>query len=265
MTKMAKIARTGLFFCFLILSGCKEVLFSNLDQVEVNQMVTVLQAAGLPSSRNQAADGTYELLVDSSQIGVAVLLLQEEGLPRANYLDLGEVFADTGIVGTPFEERARFMHALNQEFSQTISEIDGVQSARVHVVLPQAERFDRSEQEASAVVAIYHQSEFDALTIVPTVKTMMAHGVPDLNYDNVAVSLFPIGGATLQVRQNSGIISSVEASPVTEANLSLPMERGGNLATLLFFGLLALTSATIFMGTAGVKRLVSGVIRRVKR
>ena len=202
-----------ILFTLVSLSGCKEVLYSNLDEREVNQMVAVLQAADVPSSRKMNTDGLYDILVEKNQIGASVLLLQNEGLPRQKFADLGEVFQDKGIVGTPFQERARFMYALNQELSSTIANIDGVQEARVHIVLPETQRFDRSEQNATAAVAIYYQSGFDAQTIVPTVKNMLAHAVPDLSYDGVSVSLFDVGGAQLMVKP-SRLSGAAEASEI---------------------------------------------------
>ncbi|MEP3296839.1 MAG: hypothetical protein ABJO27_10235, partial [Pseudoruegeria sp.] len=145
----------------------------------------------------------------------------EEGLPRQKFASLGEVFANTGIVGTPFEERARFMHAMNQEMANTISAIDGVREARVHVVLPESARFDREGKRASAAVAIYYNEMFDAQRIIPTVKTMMAHSIPELNYNDVAVSFFAVGGAQLQLPRSNGLNGTAEAATPHINNLAL--------------------------------------------
>jgi type III secretion protein J len=232
-------ARFALLFCALAVTGCKEVLYSNLDEIEANQMVAVLQAAEVSSGRKKNVDGMYEILVEGSQIGVAVLLLQDQGLPRKKFVTLGEVFADTGIVGTPFEERARFMHAMNQEMASTISAIDGVREARVHVVLPESARFDRDGKSASAAIAIYYNEVFDAQKIVPTVKTMMAHSIPELNYDNVAVSLFPVGGAQLQVSPARSFIQTAEASVLPTSSSSIPLTLNIEKKSILSFILLA--------------------------
>ncbi|MEP2783352.1 MAG: type III secretion inner membrane ring lipoprotein SctJ [Pseudoruegeria sp.] len=243
-----RAAQILLFVCALTVAGCKEVLYSNLDEMEVNQMVAVLQAAEVPTSRNKDVDGMYEILVETAQIGVAVLLLQEEGLPRQKFASLGEIFADTGIVGTPFEERARFMHAMNQEMASTISAIDGVREARVHVVLPESARFDREGKRASAAVAIYYNEVFDAQQIVPTVKTMMAHSVPELNYDDVAVSLFAVGGAQLHIPPTNSFISMAEASPLRTSNLTVMSRQVGwnpmSILTATLIAIIALIIAT---------------------
>lgn len=222
----------------LLLTGCKEVLFSDLDELEANQMVAVLQAADVASTRRVNADGRYELLVEKAHIGASVLLLQNEGLPKQKFSTLGEIFADTGIVGTPFEERARFMHALNQELASTISAIDGVREARVHIVLPEQSRFDRAGKEASAAVAIYYRSDFEAQNIVPTVKTLLAHSVPELSYDDVAVSLFSASGAQLMVNSQQSM-GAVEASPGTIRRGVTLQSSLTNPATLISYAALA--------------------------
>lgn len=234
--------RVVLLGACLAIAGCKEVLYSNLDEIEVNQMVAVLQAADVAADRSQDADGFYAIHVEKAQIGAAVLLLQNEGYPRQKFANLGQIFADTGIVGTPFEERARFMHALNEELAMTISSIDGVREARVHIVLPEAARFDREGKVATAAVAIYHQEGFDAQTIVPTVKTMMAHSVPELTYDQVSVSLFAAGGARLQISPARSFIATAEAS--TTGPLAFALDFGGNQnGPLIALALLAAITA----------------------
>lgn len=232
-------ARLVLVAVIVLLTGCKEVLFSDLDELEANQMVAVLQAADVASTRRVNADGRYELLVEAAHIGASVLLLQNEGLPKQKFSTLGEIFADTGIVGTPFEERARFMHALNQELASTISAIDGVREARVHIVLPEQSRFDRAGKEASAAVAIYYRSDFEAQNIVPTVKTLMAHSVPELSYDDVAVSLFSASGAQLMISPQQSI-GAVEASSGSMVRRGLTLQSSlTNPATLMSYAVLA--------------------------
>ena len=66
---------------------------------------------------------------------------------------VGVVFKKTGMVSSPSEERIRFMDAIAQDLSQTISMIDGVVDARVHVVLPENDPFAKNTLPSSAAVA----------------------------------------------------------------------------------------------------------------
>lgn len=189
-----------LLIAVLVVSGCKEVLFSNLDETEANEMVAVLAAAGLPASRSRDKDNVYELLVHKEHVAAATTLLRKDGFPRPKFQTLGDVFSADGIVGTPFEQHARYIFAMNEELSHTISSISGVQSARVFVTSPPKDRYARTPPVASASVTINYENGFDMRREVSKIKTIVAHSVPNLNYDKVAVALFAAHGPSVRVK-----------------------------------------------------------------
>jgi type III secretion protein J len=190
--------------CCLALTGCKEILFSNLDETEANEMVAILAAAGIHASRDRDKDNIYAISVTEDDIPVATTLLRNEGYPKQKFESLGDVFSAEGIVGTPFEQQARYIHAMNQELSMTISSIAGVKSARVFVTAPVKDRYERAAVPASASVMINYEPGFDAEAYVAKIKVLVAHSLPNLEYDNVAVALFPTSGPTVQVSQPDG-------------------------------------------------------------
>ena len=55
---------------------------------------------------------------------------------RNDFQSLGEIFPGDGLIVSPYEQRVRTMHALNQEIARSLTTITGVRNARVHVVLP---------------------------------------------------------------------------------------------------------------------------------
>lgn len=196
--KQSRVLRVCLCLLLpLFLMACKEPLYSSLDEIQVNEMLAVLEGAGIQSDRTRDKDGNYALNVEKDDIAAAVIVLRREGYPKRRFATLGDVFPNEGIVGTPFEERARFMFALNEELSHTISEIDGVRSARVQVMIPAPERFGDVIRPASAAVALHYERAFEPSRLVPTIKTLVEHSVPDLEYENVTVALFQAGGAQM--------------------------------------------------------------------
>jgi len=56
------------------------------------------------------------------------------------------------------------IYALSEELSRTVSEIDGVISARVHVVLPENDPLRRDLVPSSASVFIRHDSSLRSTT-----------------------------------------------------------------------------------------------------
>ncbi|MGI4979447.1 MAG: type III secretion system inner membrane ring lipoprotein SctJ, partial [Janthinobacterium lividum] len=120
----------------LLLAGCQTDLYTNLTERDANEMVALLQRHAVSASKVRQKDGRDTLVVEKQQFAQAVDLLREAGLPRKTFESMGDVFQPSGLVASPMQERARFLWALGQELSRTISDIDGVVTARVQVVLP---------------------------------------------------------------------------------------------------------------------------------
>lgn len=196
----------------LFLSACQTELYSGLTEREANEIVAALLDAGIPASKEAARSGEeITVLVDKSRFSEAMALLNAKGLPSARYESLGDVFQKEGIVSSPVEERARFIYALSQELSQTIAEIDGVLSARIHVVLPETDMLGRDFQPSSASVFIRHVPDIPVEQFLPNIKLLVANSIEGLVYDNVTVVTVPAldvtsGAATpLELAQFAGI------------------------------------------------------------
>ena len=121
----------------------------------------------------------------------AMMLLQAYGLPREKFDSLGDVFRKEGFVSSPLEERARLNHALSQEISHTVSSIDGVVMARVHLVVPERMQLDNVVKPSSASVFVKHRPDIDLQNHIGKIKAMVVNGVENLPVENVTVALFP--------------------------------------------------------------------------
>jgi type III secretion protein J len=213
-------------------SGCKEVLYSGLTENEANEMVAILTASGVEASRNRDKKGIYELSVAGSDIAASVEILGERGYPKQQFESLGEVFSADGIIGTPFEQNARFIHAMNEELSHTISSITGIREARVLITSPTKGRYDRTAPPASASVTIQHEEWFNAVENSTKIKQIVAYSVANLDYDNVAVLAFPVGSPAINDPATAGNIPANEHSsaatpvPAPAGTLSLAGSTG---------------------------------------
>ncbi len=202
------LSRTGFCLVFVLsLAACKETLHRDLTEREANEIFSVLDISGIPTSRKyDTANGTYDVLVDKDHISRAVNVLDARNLPRENFMTMGEVFAGDGFVSTPFEEKARYIFALNQELAQSLTFIEGVAQARVHVVLPEPNRITQQTEDAGASVFIFYHSGFDLQTATAQIKTAIASSVDGLSYENVSIAAFAqptfeTNAATLTVAQ----------------------------------------------------------------
>ncbi|UVO30369.1 type III secretion system inner membrane ring lipoprotein SctJ [Bradyrhizobium arachidis] len=184
----------------LPLIGCKADLYTKVQEREANEMLAVLLKNGVDSVRVAAKDGTSTIQVEQSQIALSIDLLNAEGLPRHSFKSLGEVFNAAGLIASPTEERARYVYALSEELSRTISDIDGVLSARVHVVLPKNDLLRRDATPSSASVFIRHDSKADLSILLPQIKMLVANSIEGLSYDKVAVVFVSVERPALEQR-----------------------------------------------------------------
>lgn len=199
----------------LFLAGCsEESLYSNLSEQEANEMVAALSLAGLDASKQKLKGDNFSVSTSSDDFALAVQLLKNNGLPRQHYDTLGEVFAKEGFVSSPLEERARLNHALSQEIAATLSSIDGVVLARVHLAVPPKNDLNDTAAASSASVFVKHRQDVDLAGSVSLIKALVVNGIENLAYENVTVALFESGGDGWQP------VVDVIPLPVQSANAS---------------------------------------------
>ena len=187
MKKMALIALGG-----ILLSGCdKEVaLHSQLEERQANLVMAALLDGGISCHKTPGDEGLWNVMISESRFAEAANLLESKGLPRRAYQGVAEVFKKTGMVSSPSEERIRCMDALAQDLSRTISGIDGVVDARVHVVLPENDPFAKNSLPSSAAVAIRSRWNADITDLVPSIKNLVKNSIEGLKYEKIAVTVF---------------------------------------------------------------------------
>ena len=176
----------------LLLAGCDKeaMLHSSLEERQANLVMAALMDAGIDCRKEPGEEGTWNVLCAGAKFAEAVNLLERQGLPRRAHQGVGEVFKKTGMISSPSEERIRFMDALAQDLAKTISMIDGVVDARVHVVLPENDPFARNVQPSSAAVAIRARWDSDLTDLVPSVKGLVKNAIEGLAYEKIQVTIF---------------------------------------------------------------------------
>lgn len=176
-----------LLVLLLILGGCSDEieLHAHLSENDANEVVAELASKNIEASKRSDKEGV-SVLLSASDINRAVRVLGAAGLPRRARTNLGEIFKKEGVISTPLEERARYIYALSQELESTLSQIDGVIVARVHVVLPERVAPGEPVQPASAAVFIKHAASLDPDAVLPRIRRMVSSSIPGMAgaYDN---------------------------------------------------------------------------------
>jgi type III secretion protein J len=174
----------------LAIAGCKVGLYSGLNEQEANEMIAALTSDGIDAAKERVENADWQVMVDQADLPAALELLRAHGLPNDRYVSMGDVFQKQGLVSTPSEERMRYIYAMSQELSQTLRKVDGVVSARVHVVIPANDPLSDKIRPSSAAVFIKHRPDVDLRLLTPAVKEMVAHSIEGLSHDQVSLSLF---------------------------------------------------------------------------
>lgn len=237
--------RIACLLLFMLFSaGCKEALYSRLSEQEANDMMLVLQMSGISVSKTRLDEKTWEVRVEANEMAAALGALKEAGMPKASHTEIGDLFKKQGLVSSPFEQRVRYLHGISQELSHTLSQIDGVVSARVHIVIPSPNGDSPGDAKASASVFIKHRKEVNLESQAIAIKQLVANGVDGLDYENISLALFPTNVST------DGKIPQVEG-------LALPM----GLQALTGIALVVAGLLIAFLVGAGRGGSLSGMFR----
>lgn len=126
------------------------VLFSNLEPTDAAAIVERLKGGKTQYKLEQ--NGT-EIWVPQQSVHELRLQLAGEGLPGGGGAGF-ELFDQQKFGESEFSEQVKYHRALEGELSRTISHLAGVESARVHLVLPSRSVFVNADNAASASVAL---------------------------------------------------------------------------------------------------------------
>ncbi|MFC4297783.1 type III secretion system inner membrane ring lipoprotein SctJ [Castellaniella hirudinis] len=173
-----------------VLTACSSsvTLYSSASEGEANELLSVLLDAGIHAEKISGKEGVA-VSVDGAQVARALDILRTRGLPRERFDGMGQIFRKEGLVSSPLEERARYIYALSQELTNTLSQMDGVLAARVHVVLPERGEIGEAATPSTAAVFIKHRVGYSFDALRPQIRQLVTHAIPGLTEDRVSITL----------------------------------------------------------------------------
>jgi len=186
------------------------VLFANLGDKDGGAIVAQLAQMNVPY---KYTEGGGAILVPTDRVHDVRLKLATLGLPKGSVT--GFELMDTAKFGvTQFQERLNFQRGLEGELTRSIQALSSVQSARVHLALPNQNGFFREQQKpsASVLLSLYPGRFLDRAQIAGIVH-LVASSVPEL--DPKAVSVLDDTGKLLsQSSDDGGRDSKIDAQQV---------------------------------------------------
>lgn len=160
------------------------VLFSNLSDKDGGAVVAQLSTMNIPY---KMSEGGGAIMIPADKVHEVRLRLATQGLPKGSVT--GFEIMEAGRFGmTQFQERLNFQRGLEGELTRSIQSLSSVQSARVHLALPNQNGFFREQQKPSAsiLVSLYAGRTLDRAQLAGIVH-LVASSVPELAPSAVSV------------------------------------------------------------------------------
>ncbi len=177
-------ALTGFFLYIfgVIAEPPMAILYSGLEPREAGAVAAKLDATNVPYE--QRGDGGT-ILIPADQVSRIRMQLATEGLPSAG---VGyEIFDKSDTFGTSaFVQNVNRLRALEGELARTIRSIESIESARVHLVIPERQVFAQANQTPSASVVLKTRVRLGNGQ-VSAVQHLVASAVAGLAPNDVAI------------------------------------------------------------------------------
>lgn len=176
------------FFVFVSAQVSKpslSLLYGDLSSVDSGAVAAKLDESQIPF---EASPDGKQIRVPKNEIGRARMLLAQAGLPNGGSMGY-EIFDEQNSFGTTaFVQNINQVRALQGELARTISTLDPVEFAKVHLVLPQRELFSREERTASSSVTLKLKPGAKLTREqIYGIQNLVANAVPDLHSDRVTI------------------------------------------------------------------------------
>jgi len=138
---------------FVSLRGSTEsysLLYAGLAPEEAGRIVEQLKADKVVYRLTNAGTG---IEVPEAKVHEVRLSLAQKGLPKGGGIGF-ELFDKQSFGTTSFVEQMNYRRALQGELARTVMSLDEVETARVHLALPERSLYKQNEEPASASVAL---------------------------------------------------------------------------------------------------------------
>ncbi|PAU65661.1 flagellar M-ring protein FliF [Pseudomonas sp. PIC25] len=161
-------------------------LYGSLNGMDANQVVEILTASDIPY---KIEPNSGALLVKSDDLARARLKLAGAGVaPSDNTVGFEILDKEQGLGTSQFMEATRYRRGLEGELARTVSSLNNVKAARVHLAIPKSSVFVRDERKpsASVLVELYPGRTLEASQVMAIIN-LVATSVPELDKSQITV------------------------------------------------------------------------------
>ena len=197
-------------------------LYTNLEAKDAGDVVNSLRESGVQYRVEEGRRGST-IFVPATQVHDVRLDLATAGLPRGN--KGFELFDDSKLGVTEFQNKVNYLQALQGELTRTIEQIDIVQKARVHIVLPEDSLYKKNEKPAIMLMLSPEQHLTEAE--VKGIVNLVSHSVQGLTPENV--TLVDEAGNILNETEDEDVIKAQKFNNQAFAQIEITRKIRDNL------------------------------------
>jgi flagellar M-ring protein FliF len=161
-------------------------LYGSLDGMDASQVMETLGAADI---KYTVEPNSGALLVKADDLARARMRLAQAGVaPKDNSVGFEILDQEQGLGTSQFMEATRYRRGLEGELARTVSSLNNVKSARVHLAIPKSSVFVRDERKpsASVLVELYSGRGLEPSQVMAIVN-LVASSVPEMDKGHVTV------------------------------------------------------------------------------
>lgn len=196
-----------LFFwaTYSVMAPTYQVVFRNLRPQDAATITAELDKQKI---KYRLDAGGASVLVPESQVHAARIKVLGKDLPLSGTVGF-ELFNNADLGLTEFAQKVNYQRALQGELARTIMSLEVVDSARVHLTLPDSGYLRRagSKPKASVAIALKAAGGLDKAT-TRSIQRLVAAAVPDLEIADVAVVNQSLQGTTASIAESSNTQST---------------------------------------------------------
>ncbi|MCB9030579.1 MAG: flagellar M-ring protein FliF [Deltaproteobacteria bacterium] len=161
------------------------VLYSDLDPADASAVVESLKSQNIKYEIR--GDGGTVAIYPPELVHELRLTMAAQGVPKGGSVGL-ELFDTTSLGTTGFVEKLKFIRATQGELERTISSLEAVSSARVHITQPEKTVFAKKDREptASVMLRLRAGGELEKKQI-KGIAHLVAGSVEGLTVENVSI------------------------------------------------------------------------------
>lgn len=173
---------------FVYIYGTRDgytVVFNELSGDDVYRIASLLEENGIKYRFDTEKSGVS---VSDSDVHTSRMLVMQSNIISSENVGF-EIFNESEFGMTEFSQKINYQRALQGELSRTISSLDEIDFARLHIVQPSASIFEDKEQEPRASVTLFvKRGMLLSQNQISGIQRIIAYSIDNMDVSNVVVS-----------------------------------------------------------------------------